>query len=443
MKQFTTRFIAAALLATAAAQAADEANPLKIYTAIEVEFGTDAGKVYHLQGSGDFSTWTDIGVPVFGVGRPVNQVFSTRGGGNVAFEFYRLQIAAAPTGDLAPWTLTGLTLNFDDTSGGDLMQFLTDTNGVDLGINPDPFNYQITRPGPNVVVAELNYGALYYGVPSSNKIDVLTLTFTAPGMGTWSRDEFRNGSLKDHDVGVFSVVVGATPGNPNGTPPVVPTAIPTALTGLSYLFQSGETPDRLDFSTAVTGLETGDDVEDDEPNAFTYTYALTGADTASLVVTFKAGKYDEYDLTFANGAQGTFVRREFKDGVLDDTDQGAFSAGGSLPGGGGGNQGNPPTDPVVTGFTYTMQSGDIPEQVAFQTATTGVQLDDSAPSSFIYTHAFTAPGVARLVVRFDTDKWDEYDLTYTGANAGTFVRREFRNSVLNDTDTGSFTRTHE
>ena len=90
-----------------------------------------------------------------------------------------------------------------------------------------------------------------------------------------------------------------------------------------------------------------------------------------------------------------------------------------------------------------MQSGAIPERLTFQTATNGVQLDDSGPSSFTYTHEFTAAGVARLVVRFDTDKWDQYDLSYTGANAGTFVRREFRNNVLKDTDSGPFTRTHE
>ena len=96
------------------------------------------------------------------------------------------------------------------------------------------------------------------------------------------------------------------------------------LKGLTYVMRTGATPDRLVFSTDSAGIESGDDVNDDEPNAFTYTYTSTGDTTAALVVQFKADKWDEYDLTFVAGNTGAFVRREFDDGVLDDTDTGAF-----------------------------------------------------------------------------------------------------------------------
>jgi hypothetical protein len=43
-----------------------------------------------------------------------------------------------------------------------------------------------------------------------------------------------------------------------------------------------------------------------------------------------------------------------------------------------------------------------------------------------------------LIVRFDADKWDEYALNFTEGNSGTFIRREFDDGLLEDTDTGSF-----
>ena len=65
---------------------------------------------------------------------------------------------------------------------------------------------------------------------------------------------------------------------------------------------------------------------------FTYTYTVTGALTARLVLRFKADKWDEYDLTFQAGANtGTFVRREFDRNVLKDTDTGSFRGGPRTP----------------------------------------------------------------------------------------------------------------
>ena len=445
---------------------AQDPSPLKIFTAVEVEFGTQSGKVYQLQGSSNLVEWVNIGAPVFGVGRDITQVFSTRSGGEVTFGSYRLEQVAAPTNGLAPWSLAGATLSLDDTPGDDLMQFTDATRGVDLGDDPDPFAYVFTRVDADTVRTDIDYG--------DGKKDVLTFTFTAPTRGTWVREEYRKERLKDRDLGVFSVVSNTVPNvNPNpGTPPPPPVdpgttnspAEPlTGLAGVIYQFQSGEHPDRLEFKDATTGLEIGDDVDDDEPNAFTYTYAVTGTNTATIVVTFKPGRHDDYELSFTSGGRGTFVRREFRNGTVKDTDNGAFSTvtGPSTPGGNGndddddnggntgGNGGNTggntnpgtaPAGPSLEGIVYRMVTGEDPDVLTFTNATAGVETGDDDPSSFTYTFTTTGTSTARLVVRFKPDRWDEYDLTFVGANGGTFVRREYDDNELKDTDSGTFVK---
>lgn len=443
---------------------AQDPSPLKIFTAVEVEFGTQTGKVYQLQGSSNLVDWVNIGAPVFGVGRDITQVFSTRSGGEVTFGSYRLEQVAAPTNGLAPWSLAGTTLSLDDTPGDDLMQFTDATRGVDLGDDPDPFAYVFTRVDADTVRTDIDYG--------DGKKDVLTLTFTAPTRGTWVREEYRRERLKDRDLGVFSVVSNTVPNvDPNpGTPPPPPVdpgttnspaEPPTGLAGVIYQFQSGEHPDRLEFKDATTGLEIGDDIDDDEPNTFTYIYTVTGTNTATIVVTFKPGRHDDYALSFTSGGRGTFVRREFRNGTVKDTDNGAFSTvtGPSTPGGNGGNDddddnggntsgnaggntnpGTAPAGPSLEGIVYRMVTGEDPDVLTFNNATAGVETGDDDPAGFTYTYTSTGTSTARLVVRFKPDRWDEYDLTFVGTNGGTFVRREYDDNQLKDTDSGTFVK---
>jgi hypothetical protein len=69
-----------------------QASDLKIYTAVEVEFGTETGKQYQVQGSSNLVDWIAIDQPECGTGLPVNRLFSARAGGVPAAKFYRLQI---------------------------------------------------------------------------------------------------------------------------------------------------------------------------------------------------------------------------------------------------------------------------------------------------------------------------------------------------------------
>ena len=452
----TSLAIAAALFGAGAPRVAAQApNRLRIYTAIEVEYQTEIGKRYTLQGAVNLTNWTDIGNPVLGHGRLVNQTFSTKNGGAVSYAAYRLQVSDGPTNGFAPWSLAGARLQMDDHSSNSV-EYLDDHGGRDLYAGaPDPFTYEFTRLGANEARVDRTF--------TPDRRELVTYAYSAPGVGTWVREEYRGSSLERRVLGVFRYLADGTNSVPGVTnPPVVitppqPPAPPTILTGLVYYVQSGARPDKLMFNTLTTGIETplpstsGDEDENEVSpggNIFTYSYHELGSNSASLIVNFGyygfGGDKNEYDLTYTDGPSGTFVRRIYRLGSLYSTDNGAFSPYAPQPGQTPGNTNlppvvtnAPPTNPV--GFTYTMHDGSTPPRLVFQSTSSGIEFDDSAPSDFTFTYAATGANTFALRAQFKPDRWDEYDLTFTNGAQGTLVRRQFKNSQLNRTTSGTFT----
>lgn len=586
-RNFATLTLAVSLLASLNSPAADTGDlGFRVHRAIEVEYPTEAGKSYTLQGSTNFTDWSDIGKPLPGTSRRVYRLLSARDSGEVSFNYYRLHVTDGPTNGFAPWALSGIDLELDDEPGGDVMQFVTATTGLDVSEgDSDPFTYLYSRQGENEAQAELSY--------ASNRNDVITFSFTGPGVGTWSRDEYRDGRLKDHDAGPFRIVgiapaaAGTNPVIVNRNvivaPPVASPAPPASLSNLVYYFQSSGIPDRYEFSDDRNGREVQGVVQEGSPtNALVYTYTVLSSNTASLRLSFgyygMGGDRYDCDLTFTDGSSGHFVRRLYRRGVLKDTDDGAFSQniqltpsgstsvppantntaavwppvvtptappappaslfgktyfvytspspdqyqfsganyGYATPGAAradevettpGGNvymysytdHGSNTASLVITygyynlggdreeydltyvdgstatfnrrlyrlGALYTNQAGifstssvlpyayntgstnpptgdydfvmDTGESLKFNSATEGLQTDNSGPTDFTYSLTPTSATTATLHVQFKADKWDDYDLTYTNPTHGTFVRRQYDRNDLRDTDSGGFT----
>jgi hypothetical protein len=84
-----------------------------------------------------------------------------------------------------------------------------------------------------------------------------------------------------------------------------------------------------------------------------------------------------------------------------------------------------------------MNIGQTPRLV-FQSAATGIEFDDSAPSDFSYTYTSTGTNTYTLIVQFKPDRWDEYSLTFNNGAGGTMVRKQYRSNQLNRTDGGPF-----
>lgn len=328
MKNFISFKKSVGILMAAAGVSVWAEGELKIFTAIEVEFPTVPGKVYQLQGSSDLKTWTDLGETVFGNGSTVTRTLSSRRVGVVGFESYRLTVVeTAPVG-LAPWTLAGGRIVLGDDGGHEWYQFTTETNGTKVSDSEsEAFRYTFLRTGENDVQADLTRGGGYY----SDRHELFSFHFTTTNSGSYVRDEYRAGRLKDRKVGAFTLGEGGAvvPGGNGGGGSQGSgggggiAEAPGSLTGTAWLARSGSSPDRLEFLSGTAGVEQSTEAGDD-PKGFTYTYAVRDAVTAVITVRFREDRWEEYTLTFTAAGKGTFVRKEFRSGNLDDTDIGTF-----------------------------------------------------------------------------------------------------------------------
>lgn len=445
--------VAAASLAAPLAQAREA--EVRHRRAFEVEVETERGHYYRVQRSTNLLHWEDVTEPIYGDDKKASRLYrmnddAARG---TTHEYYRVVTTVVTNADLAPWSFAGISLSLNDDGVREFLNFGTETNGAKVeDVETDLFTYTFNRTAESEVKVDLNLGHV-------DRHTLYTFNFANASSGTFVREEFRGGRLKDRDLGAFQVLAGITNLSANGTnlPPsatnAVPPQPPVSLAGLVYLFHTGETPDRVTFLTASNGFELEDNVgghDDTGMDAFGYTYELTGSNAATLVVTFDSTKRDEYALTFTEGAQGKFIRREFRDGVLKDTDMGAFSPAGmienpgstNLPSGG---TNNPPvvvTPPVdLVGQSFLITTGETPDRLNFTSATAGNEVGDNAtPNAFTYVYTVTGASTATVRVQFKADRWDEYDWTFTSDGSGVLVRREFDRSALKDTDSGTFTR---
>lgn len=200
---------------------------------------------------------------------------------------------------------------------------------------------------------------------------------------------------------------------------------PSGILGQFLYFEEGP-EDYLVFIDATTGEERDIAGDVDE---FTYTFAATGANTASLVATRDVGRYDEWDLTWTGAGQGTFVRREYRDDTLEDTDTGGFveSSGSSAP----------PSDLSGIRLEESVELED--ERFEFLTETDGRKFKpgDIDPFTYTFTPAEGDPA-ASIVATYRPGRYDEIDLAYEASITGTYILRRFREGLLKDEKRGPF-----
>jgi hypothetical protein len=317
---------AAVLIAGVASAAAQDVNVLKLYTALEVQFPTEIGKLYTLQGSSDLTNWVDIGQPLYGHGRVVDQFFSTKTISNINYSIYRLKVDAGPTNGYAPWKMHGRWMVMGNDATTNVVQFDDQSHGRNaLGHGAEAFEYEYSRTGESEAEIERHYG--------NEREDRVTLSYTGAAEGTWVREEFRHGGLERRQMGRFH----SSTNDPGTTPPPIvvpapqPPAPPVALTGLKLQVRAGELPVELKFLTATNGTEEAGESRHGAhlPEVpFTYEYSVLSSNTASLNINFPTNSFDgdrnEYDLTFTDGASGTFTRRVIRGGEVTATDTGVF-----------------------------------------------------------------------------------------------------------------------
>lgn len=84
--------LAVSIVMTSLPLCAQSFGQLKIYTAVELQFQTETGKMYQLQGSSNLVDWTAVDQPQCGTGSSVSRLYPAQSGGTLAWNFYRLQV---------------------------------------------------------------------------------------------------------------------------------------------------------------------------------------------------------------------------------------------------------------------------------------------------------------------------------------------------------------
>jgi hypothetical protein len=214
---------------------------------------------------------------------------------------------------------------------------------------------------------------------------------------------------------VFALLLGAWP---------LKAETPASLVGQFLYFDEG-LEDYLVFLDGSGGEERdiGGDVD-----PFTYTYDVTGATTAKVTVTFAVGRYDVWTLTWTGTGAGTFVREEFRNAALDDTDTGGFEES-------GGNAA-PPTGLAGIRLEETIDGED--ERFEFLTDTKGREFEPGDADPFTYVHENHDATTIRVVATYGPEDFDEVFLTFESETGGTFLLGRFRDREFVKDKRGQF-----
>jgi hypothetical protein len=199
---------------------------------------------------------------------------------------------------------------------------------------------------------------------------------------------------------------------------------PADLLGQYLYFEEGP-DDYLIFDDATTG-EKRDLIGD--VDAFTYTFTPTGPTSATVVVTYDVGEYDEWDLTWDGAGTGTFTRDEYKDATLEDTDTGRFVESGGTTA--------PPAGFSGIRLEEAVELED--ERFEFLTDTNGREFEPGDVDPFTYVYTPVDATTATILATFKVDRWDDLTLTFETETTGTYVLDRFDDNVLKDQKRGDF-----
>ncbi len=217
-------------------------------------------------------------------------------------------------------------------------------------------------------------------------------------------------------------------------PRLVAQTVPSSPIGQSFTVTEdgggAHLEDTLEFLTATTGREVDPEGDID---SFTYTYNVTGANTAEVRAQEKPDKWSDYTFTFDGSGGGTYVQRRFDDNEFKDQRSGDINEDSGAAGA--------PADLVgVTIELVEAAEVEESERLDFLTGDRGREVEPGDVDPFAYTWQVTGASTADAVLTFKLNrKWDEYTFTFTSDTGGTFTVDRFDKGRFKDTKTGTFT----
>ncbi len=255
--------------------------------------------------------------------RDMDRAGTVQGAEGGGFSLHVGRIFDTPAGAVLPNALAGQSLLLEE--GGQVARFDFASDGTATLVRPDGSaesrHYQYTRSASNLADLRLEalngLGALYQLQLSTQATGTyLRLPLPLPGGGFPSGYLPRPGSF---NVPTLPVVANSTTGPPRSL-------------GGKVLQLNGDDPVTLTFHSDGTGTATREEDGSVEVTPFSYDYAPTDADEASLALTYpgaQTDRVDDYDLDFSDPNSGTYRTSKYDGGELARATSGSFNTGGS------------------------------------------------------------------------------------------------------------------
>ncbi|HUF62694.1 MAG TPA: hypothetical protein VMN36_11515 [Verrucomicrobiales bacterium] len=436
-------WLATVLLSLALAGPALADRFLEIQPGVEVTFPTQRGNAYLMEISTDLEHWLPAGPFCFGDGRPVHEYFpaASRSGQR---HFFRLRILDAGSIGLAPVSLTGQTLVFNegfqqrrfDLIAGGLARETTNSQGL-------TYSFDFLKCAPDEAKLEL--------FDDFTGQQTIHLSFTSREVGSYRWVRRKAGRIADIDEGTFTTIptrrfAGLSTGGS-----------PASVTGLTAVFDLGV------LRTVVFSEDTRLQFSGESSyNPSAYIFSRYSDHKATLRIFSSNGVEEVFELEFIDRWGGSFIMRQYHEGVVEDVERGTFSlsggpleAGGTDPGDdGGGNHsggGDGTIEPIdyrpasLAGFALDILVKYGPRRLCFTTLESGhsIWLKAGSPEycPFTYHYEKIMENRARLTITYPGDSGDEvevYDLSFTGEAGGNITHRDSENEEA-EGDKGVFT----
>lgn len=202
---------------------------------------------------------------------------------------------------------------------------------------------------------------------------------------------------------------------------------PWELTTQSLVLNDGAVPARYDFQENGEGVWKAGEVL----RVFSWIWQRSGLNDGLVTITWGEGIREDLKLIYTGPRLGRFERNIYEEGGLEYSSAGTF---GSLPA-----DGAPLLPVALSGRCMVFTDGATGTSLELDSANTGTRVLEGEPQAVTYFWLITGSTSVTLNTSVSATHGEEYKLTFTGPQNGTFVRSTFTEGTFRDEDSGVFT----
>ena len=405
----------------------------EIQQTAEYEFQTVDGAAYLVEGSVDGQNWSTLAGPVFGNGGLAKAILPPTA---AAMHHYRVRAVNAALYGVATTLLSGKMLALNEQGRPRQVIFLPSSKGVRLGILiTDPqharsFEWQVERGSGDTASVVLKYKD-----GTTSQID---LNFSTGQLGAYQmRDRDAAGAVQVVESGPFSLHVGRIRDN------AAQAVLPLSLVGQSMLLAEGSGMTLFEFSAGGWVKLTREDGTTEQQQ---YQFTSTASGQADLRVEVP-GQYGQvYQLNLNTQATGTYTRIPLVFPGAGGAATGSLTHTGTFnlptPAVVASSESGPPKS--ISGETLEL-GGDDPVTLKFNDDGTGTATKEKdgtvEVTPFNYDYSPTDQDEASLALTFPgavEDRVEDFDLTFSAGDKGSFSGTNFAGGESVGTSSGSF-----